>query len=287
MIALQQLRQYIRAHLHEDLCLHRLAELAHSTPFRLQRRFNLEVGLSPAQYVEQSRLQAAALVLAVGKSRVLDVALSCGYNNHETFSRAFRRHFRCTPQQFRSDHQPTAMSAQPQRCHGLSSFALSPPRVVHLQSLWLAYLRHIGPYDQVPDQLWQQLSAALRQHKLQGCGWLGIGHDDPRTTPAEHCRFDAAVILTEPYEFAGNIDCRQMPGLTCVVTSHVGGYQTLPTALPEIYQRARGVTEYQITALPLLEFYHARIVAADEFSYTDICLPASPTTPGEADQASL
>ena len=275
---MQTLRHYIRTHLQQDLSLTRLAAVAGVSKFKLHRHFAQSVGLTPAQYVEQSRLQSAALALAVSQSRVLDVAMQVGYNNHETFCRAFRRVFKCSPQSFRHAHQAGNNVMQPWRGHGLPDYALSAPRLVRMRPLQIATLRFVGNYHNVPDQLWLKLTRSLRDQQIAWRGLMGIGYDDPAHSGVERCRFDAAAIVTTAAQSVSGVKLRQLHAQSCVVVTHVGGYQTLPAALPGIYALAAEQPEYEVVGLPLLELYHTRIVAADEFSYTDICVPVRPVS---------
>ena len=47
------------------------------------------------------RLGRAAVLLLTGDHSVLDIALSCGFQSHEAFTRAFRRRFGMTPSGYR------------------------------------------------------------------------------------------------------------------------------------------------------------------------------------------
>jgi AraC family transcriptional regulator len=52
-------------------------------------------------YVRRRRLAFAAAELASGR-RILDVALEYGFETHSGFSKAFRRHYGCSPENYRA-----------------------------------------------------------------------------------------------------------------------------------------------------------------------------------------
>jgi AraC family transcriptional regulator len=64
--------------------------------------FSAVAGETPKQYTLRLRVcRGAALLLTTGRS-VLDVALSCGFQSHEAFTRAFARRFGMTPRAYRA-----------------------------------------------------------------------------------------------------------------------------------------------------------------------------------------
>jgi AraC-like DNA-binding protein/effector-binding domain-containing protein len=99
---MQPVLVYAAAHLDDDISLTALASQAALSPFHLHRVFAAAVGETSKQYTLRLRLgRAAALLLTSGDS-VLDVALSCGFQSHEVFCRAFRRQFGTTPSAYRA-----------------------------------------------------------------------------------------------------------------------------------------------------------------------------------------
>ncbi len=88
-------------HLDEDLAVEVLARRAgYSTPY-FSRAFAAVVGESPASWILSKRVERAAERLTSEGSRVVDVALDCGFNDVTTFARAFRRRTGLTPSAFR------------------------------------------------------------------------------------------------------------------------------------------------------------------------------------------
>jgi len=93
---------YAAAHLDEDLSLAALAQQAGVSAFHLHRLLSATARETPKQLTLRLRLgRAAALLLTRGDS-VLEVALACGFQSHEVFCRAFRRHFGITPRAYRA-----------------------------------------------------------------------------------------------------------------------------------------------------------------------------------------
>jgi AraC-like DNA-binding protein/effector-binding domain-containing protein len=79
-----------------------LARRAGVSPFHLHRLFSGVAGETPKAYSLRLRLSHGAALLLTGDASVLDIALTCGFRNHESFTRAFKRLFGLTPSAYRS-----------------------------------------------------------------------------------------------------------------------------------------------------------------------------------------
>lgn len=84
------------------LSLGSLAEEAGLSPYHFLRTFHQITRLTPHQYVQRARLREAAVRLASGKEKVLDVALDCGFGDVSNFNRAFRAEFGANPSAYRA-----------------------------------------------------------------------------------------------------------------------------------------------------------------------------------------
>jgi AraC family transcriptional regulator len=71
-------------------------------------RLMLQVlGETPGRHQRRVRLDRAAWLLLTSCATVLEVALETGFENHETFTRAFRTRFGVTPSVFRKNRGKT------------------------------------------------------------------------------------------------------------------------------------------------------------------------------------
>jgi AraC-like DNA-binding protein len=65
------------------------------------------LGETPGTHQRRLRLDRGAWLLLTSRATVLDVALETGFENHETFTRAFRTRFGVTPSAFRKNRGKT------------------------------------------------------------------------------------------------------------------------------------------------------------------------------------
>lgn len=93
---------FIEVHLRKEITVAEIAASAGYSLYHFIRIFNQNVQHSPYDYLMRRRLTEAARELSATTRRVLDVGVEFSFNNHETFSRAFRRMFDVAPAAWRN-----------------------------------------------------------------------------------------------------------------------------------------------------------------------------------------
>jgi AraC-like DNA-binding protein len=82
--------------------LRSLAEIARLSPYHFLRTFEGLTGTTPHQYLLRVRLRRAAIRLREEPTRILDIALGCGFGDVSNFNRTFRAEFGVSPRAYRS-----------------------------------------------------------------------------------------------------------------------------------------------------------------------------------------
>jgi AraC-like DNA-binding protein len=93
--------RYIENHSAEPLDLDRLASIAATSKFHFLRIFRRAVGLTPYQFLLNTRLRRAALKLLSTPDPVSAIAFDSGFGDLSTFNSAFRTRFGTNPVNFR------------------------------------------------------------------------------------------------------------------------------------------------------------------------------------------
>jgi AraC family transcriptional regulator of adaptative response / methylphosphotriester-DNA alkyltransferase methyltransferase len=91
----------IGQHYAEPLTLTLLADMLHASPYHLHRMFKRIKGITLAEYILQTRIQAAQLQLQESTNSILDVAMSVGFPNASHFSTVFMKKTGMKPSQYR------------------------------------------------------------------------------------------------------------------------------------------------------------------------------------------
>ena len=89
---------------------------------------------------------------------LLDIALDCGFQNHETLTRAFRRRFGMPPNRYRAwvrtqGQQRSDTAAEPPG----DAHSISATKIQRLRPADSAFIRHVGPYEAMPETLFDSL----------------------------------------------------------------------------------------------------------------------------------
>ncbi|MBS1001221.1 GlxA family transcriptional regulator [Acetobacter persici] len=99
--ALQSLQRQIMDHPSTQYSVDAMAEIMQLERRQLTRLFAQETGLSPAQWVEQTRLAIARHLLESSRSPLKIIAAEAGFGAVRTLRRAFQRHLGITPVEYR------------------------------------------------------------------------------------------------------------------------------------------------------------------------------------------
>ncbi len=97
---MEEVTQYIRAHLSEDLTIEHLAGKLYLSRYYLMHRFKEVYGCTVQQYIRQKRLQHAAEQIRQGVP-VLKAAEESGFGDYSVFLRAFRTAYGASPRDWK------------------------------------------------------------------------------------------------------------------------------------------------------------------------------------------
>jgi AraC family transcriptional regulator len=73
--------------------------------------------------------------------------------------------------------------------------------IKELPEVRVAYLRYKGPFGAAIGEFWKEVFTPWQKaYGLTGKVTYGVAQDDPGTTPASECRYDACVEVSAGYE---------------------------------------------------------------------------------------
>jgi AraC-like DNA-binding protein len=94
--AVTMAREYLEAHLADNVSLTQLAQVTGLSPFYLVRVFHRAVGLPPHAYLNQMRLKRAKELLLLGLP-IVSVAYEVGFTDQSHLTRRFKQIYGVTP----------------------------------------------------------------------------------------------------------------------------------------------------------------------------------------------
>jgi len=240
---IDRVASYIECHPEKDLSLDELSRLANFSKFHFHRLFKARTGITANQLHQRTRMKRASLQLVFNPiSRINDVALDAGFENIESFSRAFRRAYGQSPSQFR--HFPLwtkwyeVHGAPKQSKKFVEEFRNMNIALVDFPQTMVAALEHHGPENQTYSTAMKFIDWR-REHGVrfdQGQTY-GIHYTDPANTFPEDYRMDICVSVDEPVvENQHGVITKIIPAGRCAVIRHLGSREWMPEVEYLIYQ---------------------------------------------------
>lgn len=269
---------FIDRHLDDTLSLEQLSEVAHFSPFHFHRQFSSYCGMPVGRYIQLMRLKRASYRLAFNPlEKIIDIALDAGFQNPESFSRAFKQVFGLTPSQFRKkpawvdwhQHIPEPKRKRTQTMK---------VNIIDFPETRVAMLSHHGAVERMNDSAarfieWRKTTGLS---PVKTSRTYGVAPCDPATTKAEEFRFDfcgtvnTAIDEKNPFGVINGI----IPAGRCAVLHHPGSHATLGDSARHLYLDWLPKSGEELRDFPLF-FHYFNFVheVAEHELLTDIYLP--------------
>jgi len=185
-------------------------------------------------------LKRASYQLVFGDNgKIIDIALDAGFENPESFSRAFKKTIGQTPSQFRKNPEWELWSNRVQIPHIERRTEMNLEiKFINVEETRVAVLEHRGSADLLNASVgkfieWRKTSRLSPVEKYRT---FGLAYDDPATTPEEQFRFDiCAEVKTEVPENSQSVINKVIPSGRCVVIRHIGAHEQMSEKIYEIY----------------------------------------------------
>lgn len=281
---------YIQEHLDDALSIEDLARVAHFSPYHFHRIFRGMVGESVIQHIRRLRLERGAHYLKHSDQPVTRIAFDAGYESHEAFTRAFAAMFAQPPSQFRETHRPVPVPSVGSGVHyrpdgKLERFEPTSqgdlPMDVRIETIKpqrVAFIRHVGPYNQVASA-WQKLCSWAGPRGLLGPQTvaLGVCHDDPEVTPPDRIRYDACITVDDSVQPEGEVGVQEVFGGEYAITTHRGPYEKFAETYARLCGEWLPASGRELRSAPGVEIYrNDPNTTPPEQLLTDIHVPLEP-----------
>lgn len=268
---------YIEAHLGEPLSVEQLSQVANFSKFHFHRQFADYLGTGVARYILLLRLRRASYRLAFDRrAKVIDIALEAGFENPESFTRAFRNTFGQSPSAFRGQPDWEAWHAcyrfrTPERKRTMSV------EIVDFETTLIAVLEHRGPRERVNDSAgrfiaWRKASGLS---PVRTSRTFGIAYDNPDTTEPAKFRFGiggevSGEVPANPQGVATTV----IPGGRCARVRHLGPHVRIGESIYPLYRDWLPGSGEELRDFPLY-FHYLNLLpdTPEQDLVTDIYLP--------------
>ena len=99
---MERVKTYMDEHFNDAISLESLAESACVSQHHFLRVFKKVYGATPYKYLVQKRLRAARELLLQSGMTITEISSKVGFQSVDGFYRVFRRHYKCSPSEYRN-----------------------------------------------------------------------------------------------------------------------------------------------------------------------------------------
>lgn len=209
-----------------------LAGLAGMSAFHFHRIFRALTGETMFAFLQRRRLLRAIELMHEGQYTLTEIALDCGFDSGSSLSRAFMKHFHCSPSHYRQHHPPLPLPPPRPRVNGKT--AVPGAAIREVPTCTAVIVERQGMLEQHFNQAAAAAFGVLTSAITRVNGWhairarIGLCPDEAGMVPDAEARYQAGFVYEGALPALGE-DVRRVtiPGGTWAVFRHYGSYETL------------------------------------------------------------
>lgn len=272
--------QWIEHHLDAPLSVEAIADVAGLSPYHFSRLFSARMGRGVMAHVRGRRLVRAAQRLTTDPElRLIDLAMDCGFDSQEAFTRAFARTFGVAPGRFRRGFNFTPIERQyPMTMPETEVAVMQLPELVTLNAFTVA-----GPQRRFEEsnkaeipQLWSQVLGAL-PFPGQTPEWTTYGVVWNVDRAEGHFDYMAGVGVTDGAALPAGFSALDIPGGPYAVFRITlnGGpvHQQIKSAMAKIWGELVPAAGLRVAEGPDFERYDSEFAPTKKGAVIDFYLP--------------
>ncbi len=305
---------YIEQHIHEELVLSNIAEIANFSRFHFHRIFLGITGETLNAFIQRLRLERAATSLITNHTKsITQIAFESGFSSSATFARAFKEKFKMSASEWRSNtlYQNSNLGKVKSKSDQLNgnageevykiSFYIDPitnnqiwrikkmdksqvnVEVKELPEITVAYVRHIGPYkgdSALFDKMFTKLfkwAGARDLINFPETKTRAMYHDNPDITDDSKLRTSMCITVPSDTEVDGEIGKMNVEGDKQAIGHFELNADEYEQAWKIIYGDWLPQSGYQPDDKPCFEIYYNNPKEHPEKKHiVDICIPVKP-----------
>lgn len=258
----QKLVQFLETRFKSPVSTDDIEDIAHYSYRNINRIFLALQHETIGQFIKRKRLEKAAEYLKYSEHEISDIALEIGYSDVAAFSKAFKKHFRSSPSNFRRSatlqlnitkellHIPVAPT-EPQLNFELET----------LPEFTILYLPYQGSYENIAaiEKTWNQLLTFAHRQQLLDENSIPIAEilDDDEISDAIHCRYHAGLIIdpAQAVTTKGHFALKVHRPQKYAKFVHKGSHESCCETYERIYACWLTEVALEFADAPILEFY--------------------------------
>jgi len=165
---------YIEDNLIYDLSLETCSRVAGYSDYHFHKIFKATVGMTLGDYIKKRRLTLASNFLLETEMSIFDIAIKCGFNSSENFSRSFKKEHGIRPSEHRKLRNSLLLFNPYVRQDKIQRIE---PQVVVLDSIEITcYKFETSMEKRLSDipRFWNKYHALKEEETMYDYGWLQV-----------------------------------------------------------------------------------------------------------------
>ena len=230
-------------------------------------------------YLKRIKLEKAAEYLKYSLDEVSDIAISVGYADLPTFSKAFKNHFGCSPTHYRNSEilKEEILEETIKDSQGFNKLEFT---IEELPAFKILYLQYKGNYDNIKaiEQTWEKLVRYALKKKLFKDETIIVGEvlDDDEISESLKCRYNAGIIIDSNADITteGLFGTKEIEAQKYAKFMHIGSHESCFETYNSIYMHWMKDVKLEFEDKPTLEFYlNDEEITPKEKLITEIYIP--------------
>ena len=266
---------YIDEHLSEPVTLEMLAEQCHFSPFYFHRLFTAVVGKPLAAYIRDRRVYAACRQLAGTEKSIQEIALDCGFQSAQAFSRAFKKLIGMSAREYRSrgliPNQVTAQELIVRFTNRLRGGVLIDPKLIKRGMLRIAGAQGDGNRT---GEVWQRFMRLCDEKPLPNV--MSESGYEVRLYKGDQCTVHVGQCVDGPVDPAYSVLTLPASQYASFDVYVARGYESENSAMDEwLATNKDGYVERRLDPETnyCIEFYDERFQGDEANSIVEIWVP--------------
>jgi AraC family transcriptional regulator len=230
--------KHIEENIAQKLTLENVSEKAHFSPFHFHRLFSIAIGETLHNFVTRKRIEKAASYLLNQKNKsVTEIATDVGFTSISSFSRAFKKFYGISPNQFKeespdkyskickteSKNGQIEVTFEQYICNinnALNWLKMNAKtEVKKVPRLDLAYISYKGKMEAIGSIYNKLVKWATPKGLInETTRMLTIYHDSPKITDPNNLRMSACIVLNDIVEINGEVSLKISSPTKCIVS---------------------------------------------------------------------
>ncbi len=238
MESINRVIYYIDTHVGEDFDLEKLASVGCFSPFHFHRIIRAYLHEPLWNYVIRQRLETAARLIRYSDEPIGEIIFKVGYDSPSAFSRAFKKRFAVSPQEYRVMNSAFNPEFTPDYGYDFKKAKPMKEKIVVLDPVTVVYIESNQGYrEEIIEGIWNRLTAFMKKNRLFwfNTACIGISLDDPKVTAPGQCRYQACFTVRKPVRPEGEVCCKVIEGGRYAVFRHTGPYENFENTYDYIY----------------------------------------------------